>query len=134
MKKWLIVFSIALTICVISFSMNTDAAGNTGDTTWTNQYRVFSPDDHSPARKKMNKSAYYNYIKKCSTGHINIWAALYDGRDVSDGHDYKVRKGDKTKLYNKAVEKYGKGVSVRIDSRRYEDGSASGVWSPDSKK
>lgn len=105
--------------------------GNDGKTTWTNVYQVFSPNDHTPARKKENKTAYYNHTKKCNIGYITIWAALYDGRDVSSGHSYRSYAGDTTYLYNTAVENYGKGVAVRIDSVAYNNGKASGTWSPD---
>ncbi|TSO26700.1 hypothetical protein [Lactobacillus sp. LL6] len=108
-------------------------AGNTGDTTWTNHYSVFSSEDHTPARRKSNGSAYSNKTKSCSVVYHTIWAALYDGRDVSAGHSYKSYAGQTTHLYNVATENYGKGVSVRINSRSFNNGSASGVWSPDSK-
>ncbi|MCX2829657.1 hypothetical protein RGU76_30315 [Bacillus pseudomycoides] len=108
-------------------------ADNSDDSPWSNVYQWNSPYDHTPARYKTNKTAYYNYVQKTTDiGYMNIWAALYDGRDVSDGHSYKVQKGDKTKLYNKAVEWYQPGISVRIDSSRYWNGKSSGVWSPDS--
>lgn len=108
-------------------------ASNHGDTDWRNVYLWNSPDDHTPARKKDNTTAYYNKVNSMDgLGYINIWAALYDGRDVSEGHSYKASEGDETRLYNKAVEWHGSGVSVRIDSRRFANGSTSGVWSPDS--
>lgn len=107
--------------------------GNTGNTYWANTYKIYSPDDHTPARSKKNKSAYWNRTDSCNVGYITIWAALYDGRDVSSNHSYRSYAGDTTKLYNTAVENYGEGVSVRINSRSFNNGSASGVWSPDSK-
>ncbi|MCY9204310.1 hypothetical protein [Bacillus atrophaeus] len=133
MKKLIIIMSVALSILTIGIGGSAYAAKpNTGDTTWTNHYKWYNTDDHTPARKKTNKTAYFNKVKSTDISYINIWAALYDGRDVSEGHTYSPRKGDKTYLYNKAVEKHGKGIAVRIDSRRYSNGSASGVWSPDS--
>lgn len=75
----------------------------------------------------MNKT---NHIK-ISGNYIVIWAALYDGRDVSRGHRYKSYKGQVTNLWNNAVERYKKGVQVRIDSKRVANGWADGVWSPD---
>ena len=57
----------------------------------------------------------------------------YDGRDVSGGHRYKSYKGQVTNLWNNAVERYKKGVQVRIDSKRVANGWADGVWSPDTK-
>ncbi|WEV36490.1 hypothetical protein [Lactobacillus sp. ESL0677] len=108
-------------------------AGNTGNTTWSNSYSVWSANDHTPARSKENKSAYFNHTKTTDVGYITIWAALYDGRDVSSGHSYRSYAGDITHLYNTAVENYGKGVSVRIESQSYSKGSAHGWWSPDCK-
>ncbi|CAJ1225010.1 hypothetical protein [Lactiplantibacillus xiangfangensis] len=127
----------ALSILLMGSGMGvvSASASNTGDTGWSNQYRVKSTRDHTPARKKTNRSAYYNYTKKASKAvrYINIHAALYDGRDVSGGHEYKSYVGSTTKLWNNAVETHGNGVAVRIDSIRKANGSASGVWSPDSK-
>lgn len=109
-------------------------ADNHTDTTWSNQYRVWSPNDHTPARKKTNTTSMYNKINSLSggVGYITIWAALYDGRDASGGHNYRSYAGTTTLLWNNAVEKHGSGISVRIDSRSYSDGGAKGVWSPDS--
>ena len=42
-------------------------AGNTSQTYWHNVYRIWSPYDHTPARRKETKSAYYN-----KTNHIKI--------------------------------------------------------------
>lgn len=72
-------------------------------------------------------------LKLVSGNYIVIWAALYDGRDVSGGHRYKSYKGQVTNLWNNAVERYKKGVQVRIDSKRVANGWADGVWSPDTK-
>lgn len=107
--------------------------GNTGNTSWSNAFRIWSPDDYTPARRKDNRSAYYNHTTSCDVGYMTIWAALYDGRDVSSNHSYKSYAGDTTHLYNTAVENYGSGVSVRVNFRSYNNGSANGYWSPDSK-
>ncbi|XBG73665.1 hypothetical protein V4S28_03735 [Enterococcus cecorum] len=66
-------------------------ADNHTDTTWSNQYRVWSPNDHTPARKKTNTTSMYNKTNSLSggVGYITIWAALYDGRDASGGHNYR---------------------------------------------
>ncbi|QFV11650.1 hypothetical protein GEK51_13145 [Lacticaseibacillus rhamnosus] len=109
-------------------------ADNHADTSWHNEYRVWSPNDHTPARKKTNRTSYYNKTNstKGRVGYITIWAALYDGRDASWGHNYRTYPGTSTLLWNNAVEKHGSGISVRIDSRAFSNGSADGVWSPDS--
>lgn len=109
--------------------------GNTSQTYWHNVYRIWSPYDHTPVRRKETKSAYYNKTNhiKISGNYIVIWAALYDGRDVSGGHRYKSYKGQVTNLWNNAVERYKKGVQVRIDSKRVANGWADDVWSPDTK-
>ncbi len=109
-------------------------ADNHTDTTWSNQYRVWSPNDHTPARKKTNTTSMYNKTNSLSggVGYITIWAALYDGRDASGGHNYRSYAGTTTLLWNNAVENHGSGISVRIDSRSYSNGGATGVWSPDS--
>lgn len=120
------------TLLIGSGSSLSVLADNHGDTSWANQYRVWSPYDHTPARKKTNKTAYYNRTNTTNVGYITIWAALYDGRNVSGGHSYRSYAGTSTKLWNNAVENYGSGVSVRIDSSSWNNGSASGVWSPDS--
>ncbi|MFK4425898.1 hypothetical protein [Bacillus sp. RC51] len=132
MKKIKKLCMLGLSFAVLGSAVPTLAA-NTGDTPWSNVYQWNSPNDHTPARKKENRTAYYNYVQKTTDiGYMNIWAALYDGRDVSDNHSYKVQKGDKTKLYNKAVEWNAPGIAVRIESSRYWNGTSSGVWSPDS--
>lgn len=135
MKKVFATGALALTLMGSGFGVLSVAASNTGDTSWTNKYTVNSMYDHTPARKKDNRSAYYNYTSKVtnSMNYINIHAALYDGRDVSGGHEYKSYVGSTTHLWNNAVESTGSGVSVRINSIRKANGSASGVWSPDSK-
>ncbi|MEB7657117.1 hypothetical protein [Mammaliicoccus vitulinus] len=130
---------ISCLILLLTCQTVAKAQGNTGDTYWKNEFRIWSPYDHTPARKKLNTSAYYN--KNYGTVSENsrrirgmyIWAALYDGRDVSNGHSYWVTRGQVTKLYNLAVEKYGSGVAVRIDAKSYSNGYFNGVWSPDSK-
>lgn len=124
---------LVLSLSLIGFGFATDAlASNHGNTSWGNEYRIWSPDDHTPARKKDNRTAYYNKTTSGTT-YINIWAALYDGRDVSGGRTYRSYPGGQaTFLYNLAVERYGSGVSVRIDSRRFANAHARGVWSPDS--
>lgn len=123
----------ALGIMLIAAPSATVLAGNTTDTSWQNEYRLWSTNDHTPARRKENKSYYYNKTNSTNIGYITIWAALYDGRDVSAGHKYRSYAGQTTKLYNTAVENYGKGVSVRIESSSFNNGTARGVWSPDSK-
>lgn len=131
---------IFIVVCLLLLSSQkfADGAGNTGDTYWHNEFRMWSPYDHTPARKKLNKSAYYNRNygrvterSRRVTG-MYIWASLYDGRDVSNGHRYWVTRGQITKLYNLAVERYGPGVAVRIDAKSYSNGFLDGVWSPDS--
>lgn len=118
---------------LISFSSISTFASSV-DSTWHNEYRIYSQYDHTPSRPKENKTAYYNLMTKSSGlgSYINIWAALSDGTDVSDGHSYVSRDGQEVFLYNLAVEKYNPGISVRIDSQRWANGSADGVWSPDS--
>ncbi|MCY1028467.1 hypothetical protein, partial [Mammaliicoccus sciuri] len=114
---------IACFILLLTCQSVANAEGNTGRTYWKNEYRVWSPFDHTPARKKMNKSYYYNrtYGHKNETSSMIskmlIWAALYDGRDVSGDHYYPVGRNEEAFLYNLAVENYGSGVAVRIDSR-----------------
>lgn len=131
MKKTLILF-----IALFCLGLNgTVLAANTGDTNWDNEYRLWSPNDYTPSRKKDNGTAYYQKIKTLSKNllYINAWAALSDGTDVSAGHTYKTYKGDVTFLYNLAHENHP-GKKVRIDSQRFGNGSATGVWSPDSVK
>lgn len=128
-----VVSVLGISSCLIgSGTAATALASNHGDTNWHNEYRVWSPYDHTPARKKTNKTAYYNKTKTITIGYITIWAALYDGRDASGGHSYRSYKGTTTKLWNNAVENHGSGISVRIDSKAWNNGSAYGVWSPDS--
>jgi hypothetical protein len=43
-----------------------------------------------------------------------------------------MRDGQEEFLYNLAVEKYNSGIKVKIDTRRWAEGTASGVWSRDS--
>ncbi|PIO82061.1 hypothetical protein BSQ37_05635 [Pediococcus damnosus] len=131
MKKKIITVLLASMI-TISGGMAIAHADNHGDTNWSNQYRVWSPNDHTPARRKTNKTAYYNKTTATNVGYHTIWAALYDGRDASSGHSYKSYKGDVNYLWNNAVEKHGKGVSVRINSKSWNNGYARGAWSPDS--
>lgn len=134
-KKIVVVIASVLMTLGIAATAVPVFAGNTGNTYWRNVYRVSSPYDHTPARKKENRSAYYNKTKnlRIKGGYIVIWAALYDGRDVSGGHSYKSYQGQVTRLWNEAVERYGKGVAVRINSKKAANGWADGVWSPDSK-
>ncbi|WP_241463158.1 hypothetical protein [Listeria aquatica] len=48
--KKIIPFS-ALSLSLIGFGFATDAlASNHGDTSWGNEYRIWSPNDHTPAR------------------------------------------------------------------------------------
>jgi len=111
------------------------AASNNGDTTWTNTYKFTSQYDHTPARKKMNKTYYYNHTKKLSQSgaYINVWAALYDGRKANGNKGTRRSyAGDVNYLWNNAVETHGSGISVRVDSQAFNDLKASGVWSPDS--
>lgn len=134
-KKFIVLIaSILMTIGVITI-VSPVLAGNTSQTYWHNVYRIWSTYDHTPARRKETKSAYYNKTNhiKISGNYIVIWAALYDGRDVSGGHRYKSYKGQVTNLWNNAVERYKKGVQVRIDSKRVANGWADGVWSLDTK-
>lgn len=134
-KKFIVLIaSILMTIGVVTI-VSPVLAGNTSQTYWHNVYRIWSPYDHTPARRKETKSAYYNKTNhiKISGNYIVIWAALYDGRDVSGGHRYKSYKGQVTNLWNNAVERYKKGVQVRIDSKRVANGWVDGVWSPDTK-
>lgn len=134
-KKFIVLIaSILMTIGVVTI-VSPVLAGNTSQTYWHNVYRIWSPYDHTPARRKETKSAYYNKTNhiKISGNYIVIQAALYDGRDVSGGHRYKSYKGQVTNLWNNAVERYKKGVQVRIDSKRVANGWADGVWSPDTK-
>lgn len=134
-KKFIVLIaSILMTIGVVTI-VSPVLAGNTSQTYWHNVYRIWSPYDHTPARRKETKSAYYNKTNhiKISGNYIVIWATLYDGRDVSGGHRYKSYKGQVTNLWNNAVERYKKGVQVRIDSKRVANGWAYGVWSPDTK-
>lgn len=134
-KKFIVLIaSILMTIGVVA-TVSTVLAGNTSQTYWHNVYRIWSPYDHTPSRRKENKSAYYNKTNhiKISGNYIVIWAALSDGRDVSGGHRYRSYKGQITYLWNNAVERYKKGVQVRIDSKRVANGWADGVWSPDTK-
>lgn len=105
--------------------------GNDGRTKFNTTYKIFSPYDHTTPRKKTTKSAYYLHLNNCNIVYTTCWAALGNGTDVSDGHEYRVYAGDTVYLYNKAVERYGKGVKVRIDFRAFNNGTASGVWSPD---
>lgn len=109
-------------------------AGNSSDTYFVNEYRVWSPYDHTNARVKYDTSAYYNKTSSITGGdYINVWASLADGTDVSGGRAYKSWAGGKAVfLWNSAVENYGSGVSVRVDSSGWINGSATGVWSPDS--
>lgn len=134
-KKFIVLIaSILMTIGVVTI-VSPVLAGNTSQTYWHNVYRIWSTYDHTPARRKETKSAYYNKTNhiKISGNYIVIWAALYDGRDVSGGHRYKSYKRQVTNLWNNAVERYKKGVQVRIDSKRVANGWADGVWSPDTK-
>lgn len=129
MKKLFILLSAILSLGIVS----TVYAANTGDTNWSNEYRVWSPNDYTPARKKTNATAYYNKVKTItSINYINIWAALGNGTDVSAGRTYKAYKGDVTFLYNLAAHENYRGSTVRIDSRRIANGSSTGIWSPDS--
>ncbi|MFD1430054.1 hypothetical protein [Lacticaseibacillus mingshuiensis] len=131
MKKTIILGLLASASIVLA-GVHVVQADNHQDSSWSNQYRIWSPNDYTPAREKTNKTAYYNRTTSTDIGYHTIWAALYDGRDVSDGHSYKSYQGDATFLWNNAVENYGKGVSVRINSRSWNNGYAKGVWSPDS--
>ncbi|ALO04115.1 hypothetical protein N7X57_07125 [Lactiplantibacillus paraplantarum] len=68
---------------------------------------------------------------------FTIWAALYDSRAVNRGkdgvdHSYRSAQGQVNYLWNLAVEQYGSGVSVRVNSTSMQNITASGVWSPDS--
>jgi len=108
-------------------------ADNHGDTSWHNEYRVWSPYDHTPARTKINTTAYYNLTTRLSGGdYQNIWAGLYDGTDVSYGHHYRSYVGRSNFLWNNAVEYYGSGIAVRVNFSSWTNGNADGVWSPDS--
>ena len=132
-KKLMVLGTLLITFGIGSITL---AASNHSDSTWNNQYRFWSPNDNTPSRDKYNKTAYYN--KTTSTvmvGYINIWAALGNGSDVSGGHTYQSRAdGQEQFLYNLALENNpGKNkISVRINSSRFESGTADGVWSPDS--
>ncbi|UXU84508.1 hypothetical protein MUA77_03515 [Mammaliicoccus sciuri] len=136
MKKLALI--VACFILLLTCQSVANAKGNTGDTYWKNEFRVWSPYDHTPARKKINTSAYYNRnygsVSESSrrVTEMKIWAALYDGRDVSNNHSYWVTRGEVTKLYNLAVENYSSGVAVRIDAYSKQNGFLDGVWSPDS--
>lgn len=133
-KIVVVIASVLMTLGIVATAAPV-FAGNTGNTYWRNVYRVRSPYDHTPARKKENRSAYYNKTKnlRIKDSYIVIWAALYDDRDVSGGHTYRSYQGMVTHLWNEAVERYGKGVSVRINSKKAANGWADGVWSPNSK-
>ncbi|OLS04969.1 hypothetical protein AUQ39_13060 [Lacticaseibacillus casei] len=133
-KKKLASLVAAGSLLVSTGVSTTVLADNHGDTSWHNEYRVWSPNDHTPARKKTNRTSYYNKTNSThgNVGYITIWAALYDGRDASGGHNYRSYAGTTTFLWNNAVENHGSGISVRIDSSSWSDGSADGVWSPDS--
>ncbi|MGM0126173.1 hypothetical protein IGI37_003574 [Enterococcus sp. AZ194] len=121
-----------LGLSVFFIGVTATAFADSSDSDWSNKYKITSPYDHTPAREKENRTAYYNYTKNTNVVYITIWAALYDGRDVSNGHSYLSYAGDKTFLYNEAVEEHGTGVAVRIDSKSWNNGYANGVWSPDS--
>ena len=88
LKKMVTTAAVALSLTSSGLGTVSAFAANTGDTTWTNQYSLWSQNDHTPARRKSNKTAYYNYTKKVSNnGYFTIWAALYDGRAVNRGKD-----------------------------------------------
>ncbi|MCD5141962.1 MULTISPECIES: hypothetical protein [Mammaliicoccus] len=133
-----LVLIITCFILLLTCQSVANAKGNTTDTYWHNEFRMWSPYDHTPARSKLNTSAYYNknfgWVGENSrrVRGMTIWAALYDGRDVSNGHYYWATRGSVTKLYNLAVERYAPGVAVRIDAKTYANGYLDGVWSPDS--
>ncbi|MHC5278972.1 hypothetical protein ACYRFT_01710 [Listeria kieliensis] len=137
MKKIRLLVMAGLLLLVISGSITAFAKGNTADTRWHNEYRFWSPYDHSPARMKFNTSAYYNKVTGSSlNNYAKFWAALGDGKDVSDGHVYRQRLGNKPlHLYNKALEwnNYYP-IKVRVESARFESFAMWGVWSPDSRR
>jgi len=122
---------IALTLIVTGLSLNAIAA-ETSDSWWSNQYRVWSPYDHTPARKKTNKTAYYNITQDTNIGYHTIWAAMSDGTDVSSGRSYRSHTNTETFLYNLAVETYGKNCKVMVKSKAWHNGYSNGYWSPDS--
>lgn len=139
MKKYYKLMTVGLVLIFISsLSGKMFADSNHADSNWHNEYRWNSPNDHTPSRPKYNKTAYYNYTSKIKgVSYINIWAAFSDGSKASidfNGNDrvYSPKAGATTWLWNRAVEEQGSGVKVRIESQRWSDGSASGVWSPDS--
>lgn len=135
MKKNLI--TLVAGIAIISGGIATTAfADNHGDSTWKNQYRWWDQLDHTPARVKTNTTYIYNKTNSISGGqYINVWAALADGSDASGGNKHHQRSyanGKANWLWNNAVENHGSGVKVRVNSQAAINGSASGVWSPDS--
>lgn len=132
MKKSLI--ALTASAAFVALGAGTVLADNHQDSYWKNEYRVWSPYDHTPARAKTNTTAYYNKTNNLSGGkYIWVWAALFDGRDASGGHSYKsFADGGYQKLWNNAVENNYSGISVRVDSKAWINGNASGVWSPDS--
>lgn len=133
MKK-ITVLTLTAGIALSSFAVSAEAKSNHEDRPWSNVYRVYSPNDETPSQPKYNRTAYYMKVNSMSglDGYFNAWAALKDGTDVSDGHSYKMRDGQEEFLYNLAVEKYNSGIKVKIDTRRWAEGTARGVWSPDS--
>ncbi|WKB49921.1 hypothetical protein QYH60_13285 (plasmid) [Lactococcus lactis subsp. lactis] len=109
-------------------------ADNHGDTSWHNEYRIWSPDDHTPARTKTNTTSMYNLTNRLSGGEYQtVWAALADGTDAAaGGHRQNSHVGVPNFLWNNAVENHGSGVSVRVNFQAWINGDADGVWSPDS--
>ena len=101
---------------------------------WSNEYRFWSQNDNTPVRIKTDTTSYYNHTTYMSGDgdYIRIWAALGDGTAVNHDHAYNSYKGQVDYLWNTAVEEYGSGISVRINSTSIKNLSAAGVWSPDS--
>ena len=132
MKKSLI--ALTASAAFVALGVGTVLADNHNDTYWKNEYRVWSPNDHTPVRTKTNTTSYYNKTYTLSGGkYIWIWAALFDGRDASGGHKYQsFADGRSQFLWNNAVENHGPNINVIIDSQAWINGNAQGAWSPDS--
>ncbi|GHN42578.1 hypothetical protein ME796_19270 [Lactobacillus delbrueckii] len=68
-KIVVVIASVLMTLGIVATAAPV-FAGNTGNTYWRNVYKVSSSYDHTPARKKENRSAYYNKTKIRQTTYI----------------------------------------------------------------
>ncbi len=133
-KKIAISAALILSIAGSGLGSISAHASNVQDTYWHNEYRLWDQNDNTPSRQKYDTTSYYNRTDNISgyNNYIRIWAALADGTAVNQDHAYNTYEGQVLYLWNLAVERYGSGVSVRINSTSTKWLSASGVWSPDS--